>query len=146
MAAPFRYHLKQAQRRFDFRLNLVENQQNSILATISGFLVPLFRPVGLGDWRIVTSLVSGFMAKESVVSILKVLFKTEGGVSAAMGTLSACSLLVFSLLYTPCVASIASIKRELGRKWALYVVLWQCLVAWIGALLVHLIGLAVGLG
>ena len=131
---------------FDFRLNLVENQQNSILATISGFLVPLFRPVGLGDWRIVTSLVSGFMAKESVVSILKVLFKTEGGVSAVMGTLSACSLLVFSLLYTPCVAAIASIKRELGRKWALYVVLWQCLVAWIGALLVHLIGLAVGLG
>ncbi len=130
---------------FDFRLNLVQNSKDSILATISGVLAPLFRPVGLGDWRIVTSLVSGFMAKESVVSILNMLFKTDGGVAAVMSNLTAASLLVFSLLYTPCVAAIASIKRELGKKWAVYVIVWQCFVAWIGAFLVHLIGMAAGL-
>ena len=130
---------------FDFRLNLVQNSKDSILATISGVLAPLFKPVGLGDWRIVTSLVSGFMAKESVVSILNMLFKTDGGVAAVMSNLTAASLLVFSLLYTPCVAAIASIKRELGKKWAVYVIVWQCFVAWIGALLVHLIGMAAGL-
>ena len=130
---------------FDFRLNLVQNSKDSILATISGTLAPLFRPVGLGDWRIVTSLVSGFMAKESVVSILNMLFKTDGGVAAVMSNLTAASLLVFSLLYTPCVAAIASIKRELGKKWAVYVIVWQCFVAWIGAFLVHLIGMAAGL-
>ena len=130
---------------FDFRLNLVQNSKDSILATISGALAPLFKPVGLGDWRIVTSLVSGFMAKESVVSILNMLFKTDGGVAAVMSNLTAASLLVFSLLYTPCVAAIASIKRELGKKWAVYVIVWQCFVAWIGAFLVHLIGMAAGL-
>ena len=131
---------------FDFHFNVVEDSRDSILAVISGVLVPLFKPVGLGDWRIVTSLVSGFMAKESVVSTLNVLFGTEGGVRAAMSTLTAASLLVFSLLYTPCVAAVASIRRELGGKWALYVVLWQCFVAWLGALIVRLIGVALGMG
>ena len=129
---------------FDFRFDLVEDSQNSILATISGFIVPLFSPLGLGDWRIVTSLISGFMAKESVVSVLEVLFSAQGGVAAAMGSLSAASLLVFSLLYTPCVAAVASVRRELGRNWAVYVVLWQCAVAWLAALAVRLIGLLLG--
>ncbi|MBQ4177459.1 MAG: ferrous iron transport protein B [Lachnospiraceae bacterium] len=131
---------------FDFELNLVTNSRESILAVISGFLVPLFRPAGLGDWRIVTSLVSGFMAKESVVSIMRVLYGNEGGVSAVMSSLTAASVLVFSLLYTPCVAAIASIKRELGRHWAFGVVLFQCSIAWIAAVLVHLIGMALGMG
>jgi len=126
---------------FDFRFDLVENSHESILAALAGLMVPLFSPLGLGDWRIVTSLISGFLAKESVVSVLEVLFGAQGGVAAVMSSLSAFSLLVFSLLYTPCVAAVASIRRELGRKWALYVVLWQCAVAWIAALLVRLIGL-----
>ena len=123
---------------FDFRFNLVANSQNSILAAVAGLLAPLFKPVGLGDWRIVTSLISGFMAKESVVSVMDILFSSN--VTAALTPVAAASLLVFSLLYTPCVAAIAAIKRELGRKWAVYVVLWQCLVAWVAALLVRLIG------
>ena len=130
---------------FDFGFNLVEDSHESILAAVSGLLVPLFRPVGLGDWRIVTSLISGFMAKESVVSVMEILFTGEG-VGAALSTLTAASLLVFSLLYTPCVAAIASIKRELGGRWAVYVVLWQCAIAWIAALLVRLIGLLLGMG
>ena len=130
---------------FDFRFNLVADSRDSILATVSGFLTPLFAPLGLGDWRIVTSLVSGFMAKESVVSVLEVLFSAEGGISAAISALAAYSMLVFSLLYTPCVAAIASIRRELGGKWALYVVLWQCAVAWAAALLVRLFGILIGI-
>ncbi|MCR5788944.1 MAG: ferrous iron transport protein B [Lachnospiraceae bacterium] len=126
---------------FDYRFNIVTDSHDSILAMISGVLVPLFTPVGLGDWRIVTSLISGFMAKESVVSVLEVLFGDEGGVTAAISSLTAASLLIFSLLYTPCVAAVASIRRELGRKWALYVVLWQCMVAWVAALFVRLIGM-----
>ena len=124
---------------YDFRLNLVENSQGSILSVVAGLLSPLFKPLGLGDWRIVTSLISGFMAKESVVSVMQVLF-VENGVAAVITPLAAASLLVFSLLYTPCVAAIASIKRELGRKWAVYVVLWQCGIAWVAALIVRLIG------
>ena len=131
---------------FDLSFNLVEDSQRSILAMISGWLVPLLRPIGLGDWRICTSLISGFMAKESVVSVLEVLFGSQSGVSSVLSTLSAASLLVFSLLYTPCVAAIAAIRRELGRGWALGVVLWQCGIAWLAALLVHLIGLLCGLG
>jgi len=123
---------------FDFRFNMVANSHDSILAAVAGLLVPLFKPAGLGDWRIVTSLISGFMAKESVVSVMELLF--PGGVEKAITTLTAASLLVFSLLYTPCVAAIASIKRELGRKWAVYVVLWQCAVAWVAALIVRLLG------
>jgi ferrous iron transport protein B len=95
-------------------------------------------PVGLGDWRIVTSLISGFMAKESVVSVMETLF---GGGLASLGTLTAASMLAFSLLYTPCVAAIAAIRRELGRKWALGVVLWQCAIAWFAALIIRLLGL-----
>ena len=127
---------------FDLHFNLVEDSGNSILAMISGVLVPLFRPVGLGDWRICTSLISGFMAKESVVTVLNVLYAE--GVTTVMTSLTAASLLVFSLLYTPCVAAVASIRRELGGKWALGVVLWQCAVAWVAALVVRLIGLALG--
>ena len=122
---------------FDFSFNLVENSHESILAAVSGLLVPVMRPVGLGDWRIVTSLISGFMAKESVVSVMETLFP-EG--AASIGALSAASMLVFSLLYTPCVAAVAAIRRELGGKWAVYVVLWQCAVAWLAALLVQIIG------
>ena len=131
---------------FDLSFNLVEDSHRSILAVIAGWIAPLLRPLGLGDWRICTSLITGFMAKESVVSTMEILFGTEGGVRAALSTLSAASLLVFSLLYTPCVAAISAIKRELGRGWAIGVVLWQCGIAWIAALLVRLIGLALGLG
>ncbi|MBO5999538.1 MAG: ferrous iron transport protein B [Lachnospiraceae bacterium] len=127
---------------FDFHLNFVSDSQQSILAVIAGILVPVFKPAGIGDWRIVTSLISGFMAKESVVSVLQVLFAAEGGVAAAFGKATAAAVLVFSLLYTPCIAAIASIRRELGRKWAAAVVLWQCAVAWVGAFLIHLIGMA----
>ncbi len=118
---------------FDFRLNLVSDSSQSIMAAIAGLLVPLFKPLGLGDWRIVTSLISGFMAKESVVSTLEVLFGAEGGIAAAITPLSAGCLLVFSLLYTPCVAAVAAVRRELGFRWAFLVVFWQCFVAWIAA-------------
>ncbi len=126
---------------FDFRFNLVSDSHNSILAVIAGFVAPVFRPVGLGDWRIVTSLVSGFMAKESVVSVMEILF-TDG--VQAIGSLTAACLLVFSLLYTPCVAAIASIRREMGRRWAFYVILLQCSIAWIAALIVRLAGMLLG--
>ena len=128
---------------FDLHLNMVKDSADSILAMVAGFLVPIFKPVGLGDWKICTALISGFMAKESVVSTLEVLF--AGGIAGVLSPLSAASLLVFSLLYTPCVAAIASIRRELGGKWALGVVFWQCAVAWICALIMHLIGLGIGL-
>ena len=128
---------------FDFHFNLVSDPHQSILAAVSGLLVPLFRPVGLGDWRIVTSLFSGFMAKESVVSVMELLFAGQG-VAAALPTHTAASLLVFSLLYTPCVAAVAAIRRELGRRWAVYVVLWQCAIAWLAALAVQLIAMALG--
>lgn len=127
---------------FDLHLNMVKDSADSILAMVAGFLVPIFKPVGLGDWKICTALISGFMAKESVVSTLEVLFAS--GIEGALSPLSAASLLVFSLLYTPCVAAIASIRRELGGKWALGVVFWQCAVAWICALIMHLIGLGIG--
>jgi ferrous iron transport protein B len=128
---------------FDLRFNLVEDSQNSILAMLAGFIAPVFAPTGLGDWRIVTSLISGFMAKESVVSVLEILF---GSGVAALGTATAASLLVFSLLYTPCVAAIAAIRRELGTRWAIGVVLWQCCIAWVAALIVRLICMALGVG
>ena len=122
---------------FDLRLNMVKNSADSILAAVSSLLVPVFAPLGLGDWRICTALISGFMAKESVVSTLEVLF--GGSIGSVLTPLSAASLLVFSLLYTPCVAAVASIKRELGGKWAVGVVFWQCAVAWIAAMLVRLV-------
>ena len=123
---------------FNVHLNLVNDSADSMLAIIAGWLVPLFKPLGMGDWRICTALISGFMAKESVVSTLGVLF--GGSISTLLSSATATSILVFSLLYTPCVAAIASIKRELGAKWAAYVVLGQCMVAWIAAFIVHLIG------
>ncbi|MBQ3276299.1 MAG: ferrous iron transport protein B [Oscillospiraceae bacterium] len=131
---------------FDVHFNLVSDSQNSILALAAGAIAPLLRPIGLGDWRICTSLICGFMAKESVVSVMGLLFRTQGGVAGALTTVSALSMLVFSLLYTPCVASIAAIRRELGRGWALGVVVWQCAIAWVMALLVRLLALALGLG
>ena len=131
---------------FDLHFNLVENSEDSMLAMAANVLVPLFRPIGLGDWRICTALISGIMAKENVVSILKVLFGAQGGVTAVMSSLSAASLLVFSLLYVPCVAAIASIRRELGGRWAIGVAIWQCVIAWFAALLVRMIGLLLGLG
>lgn len=128
---------------FDLHLNMVEDSAKSILAAVSGFLVPIFRPLGLGDWRICTSLISGFMAKESVVSTLEVLF--GGGIASVLSPLAAASLLVFSLLYTPCVAAIASVKRELGGKWAVGLVVWQCFIAWVAAFLVQGIGVMFGI-
>ncbi len=128
---------------FDLHLNMVKDSADSILAAVSSLLVPIFAPLGLGDWRICTSLISGFMAKESVVSTLEVLF--GGGIATVLSPLGAASLLVFSLLYTPCVAAIASVKRELGGKWAVAVVLWQCVIAWVAALVVRIIGLVLGM-
>ena len=122
---------------FDIHFNMVEDSGGSILAGISGLLVPLFKPLGLGDWRICTSLISGFMAKESVVSTLEVLFGTDIG--TVLSPVAAAALLTFSLLYTPCVAAIAAIKRELGMKWAVGVVIWQCAIAWAAALIVKLV-------
>ena len=130
---------------FDFHFDLVADPQDSILAAIAGLLVPLMRPAGLGDWRIVTSLVSGFMAKESVVATMEVLYAADS-LTAVMTARSAVSMLVFSLLYTPCVAAVSAIRRELGGRWALGVVVWQCAVAWLAAFLVQLAGAALGLG
>ncbi len=129
---------------FDLHFNLAANSETSILASVAGVLVPLFQPIGLGDWRIITALISGFMAKESLVSVLNVLFGTAGGVRAVMAPLTAACLLVFSLLYTPCVAAVASIRRELGSHWALGVVCFQCAVAWLAALGVRMIGMLLG--
>ena len=121
---------------FDLQLNMVSDSADSILARISGILVPLFAPLGLGDWRICTALISGFMAKESVVSTLEVLF--GGTIGSILSPLSAGSLLVFSLLYTPCVAAISAVKRELGSGWkAAGVALSQCVIAWMVAFLVY---------
>ena len=133
---------------FDFQFNLVSEaeESRSILAGISGFLVPLFQPIGLGDWRIVTSFISGFMAKESVVSVLQMFFGTAGTVTQLISSGTAVVILVFSLLYTPCVAAIASIKRELGGKWAVGLMAWQCLIAWVAALLARLVLMIFGLG
>lgn len=127
---------------FNWHFNMVSDSSESILASVAGFIAPVFAPLGLGDWRVVTSLISGFMAKESVVSTLEILFGSS--VSTAFTTLSAVSLLVFSLLYTPCVAAISSIRRELGHKWAVLVVVWQCAIAWIAAFLVRMIGMLIG--
>ena len=130
---------------FDFHFNMVTNSHDSILAAIAGLLVPVMRPVGLGDWRLITSLVSGFLAKEGVVSMMGILFASEGGAAAVVTPLVAAGMLVFSLLYTPCVAAVASVKRELGTGWAIGVVVWQCTVAWICALAVRLLGMLVGI-
>ncbi|MBQ9574093.1 MAG: ferrous iron transport protein B [Synergistaceae bacterium] len=122
---------------FDLQFNLAESSDESILAALSGLFVPLFKPLGLGDWRICTSLISGFLAKESVVSSLQVLFGDN--VNSVLSSVSAASLLVFSLLYTPCAAAVASIRRETGTLWAVGVVVWQCVIAWIAALITRMI-------
>lgn len=126
---------------FNVHLNLVNDSADSMLAIIAGWLVPLFKPLGMGDWRICTALISGFMAKESVVSTLGVLF--GGSISTVLSSATAASILVFSLLYTPCVAAIASVKRELGSRWAVGVVIWQCVIAWVAAWSVHVIGMVI---
>ena len=129
---------------FDFQLNPVEDSQTSILAVVAGWISPVFAPLGFDDWRVTTALIGGFMAKESVVSSLSVLFGSTEALTAVMSGLTALTLLVFCLLYTPCVASIATIKRELGGQWALGVAVFQCVIAWIVALIVRLIGLMFG--
>ena len=121
---------------FDWRFNMVENGEGSMLAWVAGILAPLFAPLGLGDWRIVTSLISGFLAKESVVASMEVL-----GVLGSLTVVTAVPMLVFSLLYTPCVAAIASVRRELGHKWAIFMIVFQCVVAWVVALLAYWIAL-----
>ena len=125
---------------FNLHLNMVSDSRDSILAMVAGVIAPLFAPMGLADWRISTALITGFLAKESVVSTLSILFGSTATLTSGITPLSAASLLVFCLLYTPCVAAIASIKRELGGKWALGVVIIQCVIAWIAAFLVYLIG------
>lgn len=125
--------------RFNFTLNMVTDSKDSILAEIAGIIAPVFSPMGYGDWRVCTALVTGFIAKESVVSTLFVLYGTKEAVLGAMSMASAFSLLVFCLLYTPCVATIAVVKRELGAKWASVVVLGQCIIAWIVAYAAYLI-------
>ena len=122
---------------FDMGLNMVSDSQNSILALVAGVLAPIFLPVGFGDWRIVTALISGFLAKESVVSSLTVLFGSSAALQGTLTVAGAAALLVFCLLYTPCVAAIASVKRELGGKWAAAMVFGQCLIAWVVAFVVY---------
>ena len=123
--------------RFDFHLNMVVDSHGSILATVAGWIAPLLKPIGLGDWRIVTSLITGFMAKESVVSTMEVLFGGIAGIQNVLNTASAASILVFSLLYAPCVAAVASIRREMGHRWAIGVVIWQCIIAWVCAFITY---------
>lgn len=125
---------------FDGHLNIVSDSQESILATVASVIAPVFAPMGFGDWRISTALITGFMAKESVVSTLSVLFGQTSALLGCITPVSAASLLVFCLLYTPCVAAIASIKRELGSKWAVGVVIGQCVIAWVAAFVVYLVG------
>ncbi len=125
---------------FDFGLNIVTSSHSSMLAAVAGFIAPVFKPLGFGDWRVSTALITGFIAKESVVATLIVLFGNATSISSVISPLSAAALLVFCLLYTPCVAAVASIKRELGGKWAFGIVILQCAVAWIAAFLVYTVG------
>ena len=131
---------------FDFHLNVAKSSQDSVLASLAGLIAPLLAPLGLGDWRICVALITGFMAKESVVSTLSVLFGTEVAIQSVLSPLAAASLLVFCLLYTPCVAAIAAVRRELGGRWAAGMVVGQCLIAWVAALVARLIGIALGMG
>ncbi len=131
---------------FSLQFELVDNREDSILAAISSWIAPLFAPLGFGDWRFVTALVGGFLAKETVVSTLSVLFSGEAALAAVLSPAAALAFLVFCLLYTPCVAAIAAIKRELGGKWAFGIVVLQCALAWVVAFAVYWICVGVGLG
>ena len=123
---------------FDLQLSLTAYPQDSILAMIAGAIAPLFAPLGFADWRVSTALITGFMAKESVVSTLVILFGSTASLAAALTPAQAAPLLVFCLLYTPCIAAVAAVKRELGNKWAVIMVLNQCAVAWLCAFVVRL--------
>ena len=125
---------------FNTHLSIVTDSKDSILAMVASVIAPIFKPMGYGDWRISTALITGFMAKESVVSTLSILFGNTAALLGSITSLSAASLLAFCLLYTPCVAAIASIKRELGGKWAIFVVLAQCVIAWLVSFVVYLVG------
>ena len=125
---------------FDVHFSIVTDSKDSILAMVASVIAPIFKPMGFGDWRISTALITGFMAKESVVSTLSVLFGSTATLLGCITPLAAASLLAFCLLYTPCVAAIASVKRELGGKWAVGVVIGQCVIAWVVAFVVHLVG------
>lgn len=124
---------------FDIRLNVVADSRQSILAVLAGMITPLFKPLGFGDWRLVTAILTGVMAKESVVSTISILFGSTIEMVSVISAAGAMSFLVFCILYTPCVAAIASVKKELGGKWAAYVVVIQCVVAWIAALITYII-------
>ena len=130
---------------FDLHFKIVADSQNSILASAAGAIAPIFKPLGFGDWRISTALITGFMAKESVVSTLSVLIPSETMLLSLLTPLTAAALLIFCLLYTPCVAAVASIKRELGGKWATVVVIGQCAIAWAAAFIVHSVGSLIGM-
>ena len=130
---------------FDLQLNMVTDSKDSILAMIAGWIAPVFKPLGFGDWRISTALITGFMAKESVVSTLSILVGNTARLLSIVTPAAAAALLVFCLLYTPCIAAVASIKRELGGKWAAAVVIIQCVLAWICAWIVKLVGMLFGL-
>ena len=129
---------------FNLSFNVVEDSQDSILAAVAGVIAPIFKPLGFGDWRISTALISGFMAKESVVSTLSVLFGTTKNLLNVLTPVSAMSLLVFCLLYTPCVAAVAAVKKELGGKWAFVVAFGQCVIAWLAAFGIKIIGTLLG--
>jgi ferrous iron transport protein B len=128
---------------FDMHLNYVTDSSLSIMSSAAGVLEGLFRPIGLGDWRIITALISGFMAKESVVATLQVLLGNN--ITSVLTPLSAAAVLIFSLLYTPCVAAVASIRRELGSRWAIGTVIWQCSLAWLMTFLLRFVLMAFGL-
>ncbi|MBR0165239.1 MAG: ferrous iron transport protein B [Lachnospiraceae bacterium] len=130
--------------RYTFGFNVADSPHESMLAAVSGVLAPVMRPAGLGDWRIITSLFSGFMAKESVISVMEVLFPSSSGIASVLTPLTAAAMLTFSLLYTPCVAAIAAVRRELGGRWALMMVFWQCAVAWLCAVIVTQAGTLMG--
>ena len=127
---------------FDLQLSLTADPQESILAFVASGIAPLFAPLGFADWRVSTALITGFMAKESVVSTLTILFGSSAALGAALSSAAAAPLLVFCLLYTPCIAAVASVKRELGGRWAAVMVLNQCVVAWVAAFIVRMLALA----
>ena len=128
---------------FDFGLHMVSDSSNSMLAAIASAIAPIFMPLGFGDWRVTVSLISGFLAKESVVSTLNILFGGMDGLRAVLTSVAAAALLVFCLLYTPCIAAISAVKRELGTRWAIRMVLMQCAIAYVCAVIVVLVGVII---